>query len=507
MLRFLKNKIFLIFAFALFLRLYGITHGFPFIYHVDEPALVRSAYNIRFDPNPHHFDWPHLYFYLNFLLYAVVYVLRVVVNTLGIRLLVEGSFPLLYKDPLIFYFLSRILSAFIGALTLIPLYMAVKELFNKNTALLAAFALAVFPHHVHASHFALIDVPATFFLTWVLYFSTKIYKTFDKKYFVLASLFSGFAASTKYNGGLAFLSVILAFIFYLFKIKDFSGYFIRKNLALPIVSIVFLVVGFFIGTPYALLDFKTFVRTDSPKGAFWQFKNVGKVTIEEYLPQLYNAVTNKYLFDFGVTYTFLFFVFVIYSLARFKDFNNLLFSIPGVIIFLYISTFDKNRIHYYMVSYPFICAGVAIAYFKAERHIQSLRLDKRLILITKSLFFLLVFALPFYLAIDRSVVLARKDSRNVAYEWLLKNMKPGQPIYYQGQDMEQPLLDLPVKPKKLKSDLEINKVPVGALVIITENKVLEDENQYLKNKVRLNLIFFESGVGTQGPFVYVFEVT
>ena len=61
----------LIILVGLILRLTGIQHGFPFIFHPDEPTIIRSALGIRFNPNPMHFDWPHLYIYINYFLYML----------------------------------------------------------------------------------------------------------------------------------------------------------------------------------------------------------------------------------------------------------------------------------------------------------------------------------------------------------------------------------------------------------------------------------------------------
>ena len=60
---FSQNKyLFLILLLGLVLRVLGLRHGFPFIFHPDEPTVVRSALGVRFFPNPGHFDWPHLTF-------------------------------------------------------------------------------------------------------------------------------------------------------------------------------------------------------------------------------------------------------------------------------------------------------------------------------------------------------------------------------------------------------------------------------------------------------------
>jgi len=92
-----------ILLFALIIRLVGIDHGFPYIYHPDEPAVVRSALGIRFDPNPHHFDWPHLYFYINYFIYMVFAKLRDLVTNAGLNPQVSQLVPLFYNDNLVFY--------------------------------------------------------------------------------------------------------------------------------------------------------------------------------------------------------------------------------------------------------------------------------------------------------------------------------------------------------------------------------------------------------------------
>jgi len=77
--------IFFIIVLALAVRLAGIEHGFPFIFHPDEPTIVRSALGIRFDLNPKHFDWPHLYIYLNYFLYMAFAKFRNFVLSIGLN--------------------------------------------------------------------------------------------------------------------------------------------------------------------------------------------------------------------------------------------------------------------------------------------------------------------------------------------------------------------------------------------------------------------------------------
>ena len=339
------SPIVLVIIIALIIRLIGLDHGFPYIYHPDEPTIIRSALGIRFNPNPHHFDWPHLYIYLNYFIYMVFAKFRDIIIAVGLKSLLIQIAPLMYNDNLIFYLLSRALSAVLGALTVIPIYLWTKNLADKKTALFATALLALTPLHVRNSHYALIDVPMLFFLCWALYFSTRSA--------VLSGLFLGFSASTKYNGIL-------------------GGLFIGANLlpnkskklkqkVLDIIKLgIFTILGFVIGTPFAVLDFKTFTRTEGPQGALWQFTNVGKVGLSDQLGQFFDALLVKLPENLGYTAFIVFTVgtiFLIYNLVKkqHRQINRgvLLATLVFYILTFYVSGLEKNRSHYYLITYPF----------------------------------------------------------------------------------------------------------------------------------------------------------
>src|SRR3989338_10908526 len=93
----------LIFSLSLLVRTIGVSHGFPFIFHPDEPAVVRSAVGIRFNLNPKHFDWPSLHFYLNFFIFSFLISFRSLLQILNLKRIIISVYPLLWRDPLVFY--------------------------------------------------------------------------------------------------------------------------------------------------------------------------------------------------------------------------------------------------------------------------------------------------------------------------------------------------------------------------------------------------------------------
>lgn len=436
MLKRLNKCLVLILFLALVLRLIGIGHGFPFIFHPDEPATVRSALSIRFYPNPKHFDWPHFYIYLNYFLYMIFARFRDIAVSLNLKDSLSVSFPLFWNDDIIFYLLTRVFSAVLGASTVIPIYLTGKKLFGKSVGLFGALAIALMPFHVSHSHYALIDIPMVFFLAWSLYFSSQIFLKGRWQDYVLAGVFMGFAASTKYHGALGTFVIVLAHLLRLSgkkfnrPIRDFLKD-IKKLLLAGGCSIA----AFLVGTPYALLDFATFRRTDGPAGAFWQFTNVGSVSFGQRFLQFGKGFLYKFPSDMSpifVAILVLVLVEVLYLSFVKRTYDGklkklLFFMIPAFCFLLYISGFVKNRSHYYMISYPFI--ALSVGYFvNAYLSGEGSKPIKRFITF-------LVFLLPFVMSVKVSCAFMRGDTRLLLSDWLKANVTEKEVLIYDGDDL------------------------------------------------------------------------
>jgi asparagine N-glycosylation enzyme membrane subunit Stt3 len=385
--------ILLILLLALILRLIGIKHGFPYIFHPDEPALVRTALGMRFKINPEHFDWPHLFTYLNFFVYGVFAKGRDILTAVGLRPFFSNLFPLMWNEHLIFYLISRIFAATVGALTVIPVYLVGKKLFNEKTGLFAALGMAMIPFHVKHSHYALIDVPATFFVAWVIYFSALILFNKNLRNYLLAGLFVGFAASTKYNGALSAITVPLAHVFRVFSLKerflDFRGI---RNLALSGIAAL---AGFLIGTPFALLDYKRFSITDSAVGAYWQFENVGSVGFSDRLYNFYDQMVTWYLLPSNLGFTLLigFWIVLVIAVVQIirrkatkQSLNLWLVLIPALALLLYVSGFSRLKTHYFIFIYPFV--ALPAGYFAYLLYEWLKKYKKWLAVLVLALYFL-----------------------------------------------------------------------------------------------------------------------
>jgi len=343
----LKSKIFLIFIAALIIRFFYVYLDYPFVFHPDEPTVVNSTINLRYDLNPKHFDWPTLYYYLNYPLYYIFEKVYFVLVDLGV-------YNSLVIENFNYYLISRILTVIFGAVTVITVYFILKNLnITDDLALIGASIMAIIPFHVTRSAQALTDVPMVFFASMVLLYLSKLLDKFKPSHFLLACFFAGLSLSTKYNGYMIFLSLILFILFFRgINLADFSLY-LKSALAS--------FIGFFIGTPYSVFDYKTFFISDSPKGALWQFTNVGKVGITD---QLNNFLNNLFLTNLdlmGYVPLVASLIFIVLFVVK-KDFLKndsknkfiLIIIFQFVFIFWSVSGVRLQRAHYLILAYLFL---------------------------------------------------------------------------------------------------------------------------------------------------------
>jgi 4-amino-4-deoxy-L-arabinose transferase-like glycosyltransferase len=231
-------------AAAALLRFWGLATGLPASPGVDEPEVMMRAVNIikTGDFNPHFFDYPGLYIYLE----AAVAALRFVVGA------TQGQWSALSQAQVSdFYLWGRALTAILGTGTVWLLYCAGTR-WDKRTAALAAVLLAVMPVHVRESHFALTDVPMTFFVTACLLLTLRAHERATLRSFAIAGAAAGLAIATKYNGVLVIMLPLLACL--------------MTPAARPsrVAAIACVMAGafaaFIVTAPYTVLDLPTFLN-------------------------------------------------------------------------------------------------------------------------------------------------------------------------------------------------------------------------------------------------------
>ncbi len=226
------------------LRFAFIGSGVPAAVASDEPFLMERAFAmlVTGDFNPRVFDYPSLYMYLQ----TAVAALRFVVGAF------RGEwFQLSHVTASDFYVWGRALTALLGTLTVLLTWRVGRRL-TPAAGLFAALFMAVQPQHVRDSHFALTDVPMTFFVTLALLASVRAAEARSLRAFALAGAAVGLSAATKYTGGIALVIPLAAVAWTRLDAAT------RLRAALAVVGGS--AAAFLIGAPYTVLDLPAFLN-------------------------------------------------------------------------------------------------------------------------------------------------------------------------------------------------------------------------------------------------------
>lgn len=367
------------------MRIWGLHFGLPYdgIHPTEHFSILQSEqYLSSASLKPNDFQHPALFQYL---------------ITFTARL---SSLPL--QNYLYFYLLGRIISCLASILAVWFIYRLAKNLFNsKASGLLCASFLGFNLLSVKYAHYAVPDSLCLLFLILSITFALRILENPVLKNYIFCAVFCGLSIASKFSGlislGFLFCAHILA------KKEKFSHY----KFVFSLVA-VFLV--FFAVSPYHLIFLKDaaadFSRYLGEKGYFnaWGFRTSGFFTYPFIL--LPDA--------FG----FLAFLFALAGLGTMllkERIKALLLVLPLLLYFLIIGKEKGGTLQNLLLFLPMFCIGVT--YFLSFIKEKGAPPTIVVILIALSLLPQLARTLIF------DCFLLRADTRVLAQNWLLENVK------------------------------------------------------------------------------------
>ncbi len=225
---------------AVFLRFSHLDFGLPAFYHPDEiPKLnALQAMESRGDLNPRYFYHP------SGLLYSAYFLSKFF-----------GLLSLDYNASSLIVLGGRTASALAGTLSVLLVFLIGKQLFSRTVGLWAAALLAVFPLHVTVSRYMKEDALLTCAMLLVFSCSVLAAKKESIQWLLLSALCVGVATSLKYTGALSVILLLLplALLAPKFLISKKTFFFLVLGALLSLIA-------FFAITPYALLDYPTFLK-------------------------------------------------------------------------------------------------------------------------------------------------------------------------------------------------------------------------------------------------------
>jgi 4-amino-4-deoxy-L-arabinose transferase-like glycosyltransferase len=421
-------------ALGFLLRLWGIQHGLPYIYHPDEPVGVNIPLRMfqTGDFNPHFFGYGSLFFYLNAIAYIPYYLLGVLSGAFqspsdipALQSLGLGVTRTLLPSQIS---LGRSVSVIIGALC-IPLAGWIgSRLSNRQVGWLAAAFVALSAPLVLHSQFITPNILATFTVLLTLATLMRLTPQSGWASYALVGVCMGLAIASKYNAALLTLSC--ATTYFILKGRDALRD-PRSYLSLAVAALAFVAA-----TPYAILDFPKFVEdTQFHLSYYMSASHAGMEgnSVEYYL--------NYVLSEQGLI-AFAGLLFAV-SYFRRRDHNGLILSSYAIPYTLYIATLRLRNDRTILITLPIFLIMAADGLYAIWRMAippavstpsgapqSRLRTFNRPHIHSLTRWGVVAFALMSILysgwrTIDLNIRAATPDVRTVSLQWINDQVPPG----------------------------------------------------------------------------------
>ncbi|MEO5895988.1 MAG: glycosyltransferase family 39 protein [Vicinamibacterales bacterium] len=425
-----------ILAAAAVLRLYPIWFGLPHLYaRPDEEVAVGKAVGVilRGEFNPKFFHWPSLTFYLFAALFGITRLLR---RVAGLDPALTGAQHLV---------IARACVACAGTATVYVLYRIARRVGDqtgvrpgsnqgqtgvrpgsdpKSTGLIAALFLAVAVLHVRDSHFAMTDILMTLFVTISLALVLRGTDSEDRRllWFGAAGAAGGLAASTKYNGA-AVLAAMAGAQIVLWS-PSWRGVLSIRSWIPSLVFGALFAAAFVIATPFAILDYTSF-KSD----LVYDFTHLSLGhTIDLGIGWIYHATHSL---PYGTGFAVFGAAFVgLVPLVRHHPRHAFVLLVFFATFYIGIGNGRTVFFRYVLPLVPLVCLFAAVAVRHAAEWLsRRFRIQRGVVIASLSL---LVAAPSAVNAVWFDVVLARRDTRAIAREWLVPQLTPASTLHDAG---------------------------------------------------------------------------
>ena len=398
---------------AALLRFWALSQGIGFNPGVDEPEVMERAVRMMKtgDLNPHFFDYPGLYMYVE----TAVSIMRFMVGA------TQGKWAGLAQAPTEdFYLWCRAMTAVLGTATVWVVYRAGLR-WSPQAALLGAVLIAVMPLHVRESHYVLTDVPATFVVMATFLLSLRAHERESLGAFAVAGVAAGLAGALKYNGVLAVTLPLLACLF----TPRLRGS--RLVCAMAIVGAT--VAAFLAAAPYTVLDLPTFLNQFARLSSEYRSPPaVSEPVWIIYLKHLRIALGRP-----GSAMVIAGFAVGVWRIAREPDrLRWILALVFPLIYFRFVSNQNIIFARYLLPIVPFLsllAAAAVVAFVAWMRHagVHARLRHTATIALT-----IIAIAPPAYSAINYDADAAKVWTQGLAYDWIRRELPPGTAIRLEG---------------------------------------------------------------------------
>ena len=404
---------------GLALRLYGIEHGLPFIYHSDESQHFTSYAVEMFDGNlnPDYFQNPATYTYLVFF----------ALKLHGFKDIASQYL----SDPTEIYEIARFVAVALSLVGIATVYSVGRRLWGAFEGVVAAAVLAFAFLPVAYSRYALTDVGVLFAVALAAYAMVRIHEDGAGRYYVFAGLGLGLIVAFKFTAGLILVPILVAIVLRALKEERTV-----RELAIGagIVAGVSVLV-FFLTNPYFVLDLDE---------ALDELRSQRFSANEEKLGQVDENPFGFYLgsLTWGIGWGALAAAAVglVWELRRNRVRAILLALFPLLLFFYLGSDAERYFARWMMPAYPILAlfAGVAVA--GVARSISTRGAVRAAVV---ALLIAVIMAQPIVANVRTGEVMGKADTRELARNYMLEELPPRTKIVVDAVAIRQPY-DVPL---------------------------------------------------------------
>lgn len=412
----------IIIAISIGLRVWGISYDLPYVYHPDEPVSITIAQNMfkTGDLNPHFFGYSSLVFYIQTMAYIPYYLFGKVMGVfqtrqdiLSLVSLTMGVTRALMPTAIL---LQRLVSVCFGVGTVVLTFFIGKHISGKElVGFLAALMMAISPSIVTHSRLITPNIFVIFFALAAFLASMLIYQHGKTWHYVVAGLCVGFTISSKYNGGLIVLPLLLAHFLRYGKgsLKEGKLY----------VALFLCGVGFLATTPFALLDFPKFYEDFVFHAQY--YSSVRHPGME--------GNTLKWYLDYAWKTGGILYVFAILEILRgiySRSKETALLAIFPMVYFGYVSTLNvrNDRTFLPVIPFLFVLAASLLAHLLDKTKGISSKALCTLSSVALTCLTAIALLLPASKTFADTIKLTTINSRETARVWIMDNLSPGTKI-------------------------------------------------------------------------------
>ena len=410
-----KLWLFLLLLTAAFFRFYNLNWDEGHFFHPDERNIANAVSQIHFFTQ---LD-PHFYAYGGFL----IYLYRITADILS--LLFSNS--LFTTDWAYINLIGRYYSALFSTMTLLPLFLLGRKLFNEKVAFLTCIFYVFTVSSIQTAHFSITENFLTLSLVTMTYLSLLLY---ERKTFALTTIMGiilGISVATKTTGA----------SFALIPFLTYGALLIQRKISLTkafahLFSIGILAIFLFaLFSPFTFLNWESFLESMHYENGVVLGTNPVVYTLQFTNTPAYLFQLKNLFWQIGpvMLFSLIGFLYFLFHMYKTKKITYLLFLSFPLFFFFYVGHWHTKFIRYMVPLIPFFlffASFFLLQIYKKWKLLGSL-------MISVSILLTVLWAIAFF------SIYTREQTRISASEWIYQHVPPGSTIYGEHWDEGLPI--------------------------------------------------------------------